>query len=98
MADPNTELLVGVAEALGDLRDRVVFIGGCATALLITDTASAAVRVTDDVDAIARVQSVGEYHRLGEEPRKRGFSQALAEGHPPYRWTVAGMKFDVPLV
>ena len=70
MADPNTELLVRVAEALGDLRDRVVFIGGCATALLITDTASAAVRVTDDVDAIARVQSVGEYHRLGEELRK----------------------------
>ncbi|HEX9875666.1 MAG TPA: hypothetical protein VGC50_03310 [Gammaproteobacteria bacterium] len=35
MADSNIELLAGVAEALGELRERFVFLGGCATALLI---------------------------------------------------------------
>ena len=36
MDDPNIELLTRIAEALGDLRERFVFVGGCATAL-ITD-------------------------------------------------------------
>jgi hypothetical protein len=40
MADPNVELLARVATALGDLRERVTFVGGCATALLITKSGS----------------------------------------------------------
>jgi len=40
MDDPNIELLTRVAEALGDLRERLVFVGGCATALLLTDQAA----------------------------------------------------------
>ena len=31
MADPNVELLNAVAIALGELRDQMVFVGGCAT-------------------------------------------------------------------
>ena len=50
MADPNVELLARVATALGDLRERVTFVGGCATALLITDPAAAPERATQDVD------------------------------------------------
>ena len=52
MADPNIELLARVAAALGDLRERLTFVGGCATGLLITDPAAAPVRATQDVDAI----------------------------------------------
>jgi hypothetical protein len=37
----NTELLVRMAEALGELRERMAFAGGCATSLLITDPAAA---------------------------------------------------------
>src|SRR3972149_1422656 len=51
VSDPNTELLVRMAEALGDLRERLVFVGGCATALLITDPAAAPARAAQDVDA-----------------------------------------------
>ena len=40
------ELLARVATALGDLRERVTLVGGCATALLITDPAAAPVRAT----------------------------------------------------
>ena len=55
MADPNIELLIQIAEALGDLRERLVFVGGCATALLITDPAAAPVRATEDVDTIVAI-------------------------------------------
>src|SRR3990172_5389759 len=95
VSDPNTELLVRMAEALGDLRERLVFVGVCATALLITDPAAAPVRATQDVDAVVAIASKVEYLRLGEALRARGFSQTLAEGEPPFRWTFAGIKLDV---
>lgn len=40
MRDPNTELLARMAAALGELRERLIFVGGCATSLLITDPAA----------------------------------------------------------
>lgn len=95
MANPNIELLVRVTEALGALREQMVFVGGCATALLISDRAAAKARVTEDVDAIVAIVSLAEYHSLGSALRARGFSQTLEEGEPPYRWTIAGMKLDV---
>lgn len=95
MSDANTELLARMAEALGDLRERLVFVGGCATGLLITDPAAAPVRATQDVDAIVAIASRVEYLRLGEALRARGFSQTLAEGEPPYRWSLGDMKLDL---
>jgi len=95
MSDANTELLAQMAEALGDLRERIVFVGGCATALLITDPAAAPVRATQDVDAVVAIASLPEYQRLGGALRKRGFKQTLAEGEPPYRWSLGGTKLDL---
>lgn len=95
MKDANTELLANMAEALGDLRERLVFVGGCATALLITDPAAAPVRATQDVDAVVAIASKVEYLKLGEALRARGFSQSLAEGEPPYRWSLGAMKLDL---
>lgn len=95
MADPNLELLVRVAEALGDLREQVTFVGGCATALLITDPAAAPVRATHDVDAIVAVVSLAEYRRVGAALRERGFAQTIEGGEPPYRWTYAGLTLDL---
>lgn len=95
MANPNFELLIRVTVALGDLRERLVFVGGCATALLISDPAAPPVRATHDVDVVVAIISLAEYHRLGQELRDRGFSQTIEEGEPPYRWTIAGMKLDI---
>jgi hypothetical protein len=53
-----------VAESLGDLRDQVVFLGGAATALLITDSAIPDVRATIDVDLIVEMASRGDYYRF----------------------------------
>lgn len=95
MADPNIELLTRVAEALGELREQLVFVGGCATALLITDRAAPSVRATHDVDAVVAIVTLPDYHRLGNALRARGFSQSVEGGEPPYRWTFSGMKLDV---
>ena len=95
MADPNVALLTHVAEALGDLREQLVFVGGCATALLITDSGAPSVRATHDVDAVVGIVSLAEYHRLGNELRALGFTQTLEQGEPPYRWTFAEMKLDL---
>ena len=51
--DPNVQQLQLVAQALGHLRERLVFVGGCATGILITDDARPPVRATQDVDLIA---------------------------------------------
>ena len=50
--DPNRDLLLSAVEKLAPLLDRLVFVGGCATGLLITDPGAAAVRATRDVDVI----------------------------------------------
>jgi len=93
--NPNYELLVAMAMALGDLRERFVFVGGCATALLITDQAAAPVRATHDVDVIVAVVTLREYQQLSKMLRDLGFVQTVADGNPPFRWTYAGMQLDV---
>ena len=65
MANPNLELLTNAAKLLEPLLGELVFVGGCATALLITDKA-ADVRPTFDVDAIAEITSYAEYDKFSE--------------------------------
>lgn len=37
--DINIRMIIDVAKRLGDLKEKVVFVGGCATGLFITDPA-----------------------------------------------------------
>ncbi len=37
----NNEKLILIAEALGELRERVVFVGGCVAQLYVTESAAA---------------------------------------------------------
>ena len=70
--DINIGMIAAVARHLGELRDKVVFVGGCATGLFITDPAVPEVRATQDVDVIVEVASRLDYCRLEEELRQRG--------------------------
>jgi len=38
--NPNLEMLMLAVDQLGDLSDEMVFLGGCATGLLVTDQAA----------------------------------------------------------
>lgn len=71
-------MLETVAEALGgDLRERLVFVGGCTTALFITDDITLEdVRVTDDVDLIVDLAGYGEWAKLQEQLRQKGFTES----------------------
>ncbi|MGO4560114.1 hypothetical protein [Mesorhizobium sp. 2RAF21] len=71
-------MLKAVAEALGDeLRARLLFVGGCTTALYITDPiVLEGVRATDDVDLIVDLAGFAEWAELMERLRARGFTEA----------------------
>jgi hypothetical protein len=93
--ETNMEMIRHVAGRLGELRERMVFLGGAATALLITDTAVPDVRITTDVDVIVEITSKVEYYRLAELLRSRGFREDHDEGSPVCRWRIDGIAVDV---
>lgn len=98
MADPNIALLTAMARAMGPLCDQVVFVGGCATGLLIDNPKLMDVRPTEDVDAIVEVASLAGYHQLAEQLVQRGFRQTMEHNTPPFRWFWNRMQLDlVPL-
>jgi hypothetical protein len=98
VANPNLELLVGMAQALGPLCERVVFVGGCATGLLLPVPNILDVRPTEDVDGIVEVATLAGYHALAEELQQQGFRQTMEDNTPPFRWFWQRMQLDlVPL-
>jgi hypothetical protein len=98
MADPNLAILTAMVRAMGPLRDHVVFVGGCATGLLLTQSAVTQVRPTEDVDAIVEVVTLADYYNFTQQLADRGFRQTMADNTPPFRWFWNRMQLDlVPL-
>jgi predicted nucleotidyltransferase len=93
--NPNIELLLLAVNQLGDLVDEMVFIGGCATGLLITDVAAPPIRATKDVDAIVQVVTKADYYKLSERLRDKGFVEDTSEGAPLCRWVTGNVTLDV---
>ena len=86
MTNPNLTLLEAAVRLLEPLLDELVFIGGCATGLLITDPAAEGIRPTYDVDAITEVASYGQYADLSERLRALNLQEDRTEGAPTCRW------------
>lgn len=95
LGDPNLPLLESVAHALGPLCDRFVFVGGCATGLLVTDPAASPVRTTRDVDVVVEVASLAGYHALERQLQEAGFRHDRGTDAPICRWIVGGCLLDV---
>ena len=95
MANRNLELLKVAAMLLRPVLDELVFVGGCATGLLVSDEAAAEVRPTFDVDAIAEITSYVEYTTFGERLHKLGFTEDASEGAPICRWQHGQIKLDL---
>lgn len=93
--NPNIQILEMAVAYLGSLADDMVFLGGCATGLLLTDIAAPPIRVTQDVDVITEVASLADYHRLSGQLRKRGFKEDQSSDAPICRWVAAGVVLDV---
>ena len=95
MKNPNLDLLLKIAHRLKPLLDEVVFVGGCTTALLITDPGAEAIRPTYDVDVIVEITSYADYAVFSERLRALGFQEDSSEGAPLCRWQWEQTKLDV---
>ncbi|MGH9497404.1 MAG: hypothetical protein ACRD3B_20570 [Candidatus Sulfotelmatobacter sp.] len=69
----NLALLGRAAEKLAPLLDRIVFVGGCVSGLLVSDPAAAPVRPTIDVDAVLEIYSYTEFTQLETRMNELGF-------------------------
>jgi len=95
LQNPNLEILMLAVDQLEELVDEMVFVGGCATGLLITDLAAPPIRVTRDVDAIVQVVSRPGYYKLSEKLRAKGFSEDISPDAPICRWISENVMLDV---
>lgn len=91
----NNERLKLIAEGLGELNHRVVFVGGCVAQLYATDLASSEVRPTDDVDCVVNLSSYSDYNMFSELLRERKFSNSMRPGDPICRWTFQDEIVDI---
>jgi predicted nucleotidyltransferase len=93
--DPNLERVELVATALGPLRDELVFVGGCAAGLLMSDPGATPIRATIDVDLVARVTALSQYHKLEEVFTQLGFRRDMTADAPICRWRYRGIAVDL---
>ena len=93
--NPNLDMLELTVSQLGELADDLVFLRGSATGVLLTDAAAPPIRMTQDVDVIAKVASLGDYYALSERLRERGLTEDSSEGAPICRWVGPGVVLDV---
>ena len=84
-----------ISETLPDIRDRLVFVGGGVTELLISDSAGRKPRPTKDVDCIIEVVSRVEYHRLEEHLRRAGYANDSSSPPIICRWLKGPLILDV---
>lgn len=87
------EWIIIVAEKLGALIQEMVFVGGAATDLLITDSGSLDARSTDDVDVLVECTTKSQYYNLDQQLHKLGFSNDI-DG-PTCRYKLGEITIDV---
>lgn len=93
--EKNLAILSTVAAALCTLRDAVVFVGGCATGLLVTNVRAQPIRMTDDVDLVAHVVSKHEFHALERQFEALGFTHDMRADAPICRWKCKDVTVDL---
>ena len=84
--DINLMRLETVASSLGGLLPEVTFVGGSTTILLVDESAHFGVRKTDDVDVIADITTLVEYHEFGKALRELGYQEDI--NGPICRWSL----------
>ncbi len=93
--DPNLPILTLIAEALGELCDSLVFVGGCAAGLLLTAPRAHAIRATQDVDVVVHAVSASDYHAMEKAVAARGFKHDMSPDAPICRWVLQGVALDL---
>lgn len=90
----NKGIIKKIAQALGELNDQVVYVGGATVGLYINDPAADDVRPTKDVDISLSIATLGELEQMRESLNKKGFIQS-AEDNVICRFRYEDVKVDV---
>lgn len=93
--NPNLAILELVAQALGPVCESVIFVGGCATGLLLTQERPDRIRITEDVDIVAQALTVHDYHAIEKQVRAQGFSNDMRPDAPICRWVYKNVTLDL---
>jgi predicted nucleotidyltransferase len=88
----NIGVVEEVAQALKDLKDQMVFVGGAVVSLYTDDPAADEIRPTDDIDMTLNVVNLSNWSVLQEKLSSLGF-------HPdPFGHAICSYKFkDIPI-
>jgi len=88
----NIAVVAEVAQALKDLKDQMVFVGGAVVSLYTDDAAADEIRPTADIDMTLNVVNLSNWSVLQEKLSSLGF-------HPdPFRHAICSYKFkDIPV-
>jgi hypothetical protein len=89
----NVTRIKAVNNALGELRDKVVFVGG-ATVSLYADSGSEEIRPTEDIDIVVEIWARKDYIEIDEKLRKLGFINDQ-ESEIICRYKIDGLVVDV---
>lgn len=90
----NRKVIKTIANALGELNQKVVYVGGAVVSLYIDDTAAEDIRPTKDIDITLEIASLGELEALREDLSKKGFKQSH-EDNVICRFRFEDIKIDV---
>ena len=94
-ADRNLEILSVIAHAIASLRETVVFVGGCAAGLLVTNVRAQPIRLTFDVDLVVQVASRREYYEVEKQFGALGFQHDISAEAPICRWKKGEILVDL---
>lgn len=83
-----------IANALGDLNEKVVYVGGAIVSLYIDDLSAEDVRSTKDIDITLQIASITELENLRELLNQKGFKQS-SEDDVVCRFRFEGVKIYV---
>ncbi|HRH07534.1 MAG TPA: nucleotidyl transferase AbiEii/AbiGii toxin family protein [Bacteroidia bacterium] len=83
-----------MAKSLGDLNEKIVFVGGAVVSVYADDPAADEVRPTDDIDFTLELTGYGDWVALNEKLMAIGFSPN-PEGHAMCNFLYQGIEIDV---
>jgi predicted nucleotidyltransferase len=75
----HTQTIEKIATALGELNEKVAFVGGAVVGIYANDLAADDVRPTKDIDITLQIASLGKLEMLREELSTKGFKQEANE-------------------
>jgi predicted nucleotidyltransferase len=90
----NLSLVAKVANTLGTLNEKIVFVGGAVVSVYADDPAADLVRPTDDIDFTIQLTGYNHWVSLNEQLYALGFSPN-PEGHAMCNYLFEGIEIDV---